>query len=251
MSPPASPPAASPTTGSSGGSSATSTFTATATPPTTLLVAFDPRVRQAFIDNCDFRPEDADLHFEAAPYDIPQLAVGRDGTPFMARHPIPKGQVTWFFIERAKPNRSCAVNPVCGNPQVPPGKLPIAPPDLEVPPPGREVPPSATPTSPTVSPTSPPATSTPRPPTATPVPPTATVPAKTATPKPPQTPAATLTPAPSGCPGQPACPGSGIKFPTVEPTVGQSNPQPEVTVVVPPQEVPTGAPQSPTEVVRP
>lgn len=174
--------------------------TATSTPPTTVGVVFNPRVRDAFTEFCDFKPEDAVLHFDAAPEDIPQLAVGADGTPYTGRHPIPKGQFVWFYTEVAAPHRSCAVNPVCGNPQLPPGKLPLAPPELETPPTatpttGKEVPSTPIPTVPG-SPTPPPATKTPLPPSATPVPPTATRVAPT------QTQAPTFTPVPP-CPCPP------------------------------------------------
>lgn len=163
-------------------------------PRTTVDLEVSSVFLQAFADFCGFSPDQVKT-VSLEPNDKPRFQVAWDGSGFVqARSVIPVGQPIWVLI--SKEGDKCRINPPCGNPEVPQGKLPPVPPGKEVPPPSPTptgVVPSATPPvetppsgrTPTPTKTLPPGVT--PPPTATRTPPRQDTPAPTNTPRVPPT----------------------------------------------------------------
>lgn len=211
-------------------------------------VEIDPVFHEAIRRFCGFSVDEVDK-VRLEENDQERFMVARVGMDFVqSEHTIAAGQPVWVMV--SKDGDRCYINPPCGNPEVPEGKLPPAPPGLQPPPaipPSQEVPPTATNTPTRGSTSTPTATNTRVVPTSTRVLPSATVPRATNTPQ------ATFTAAPSGCPNQkPKCEEEGGFDPPPGPsaTPGQSNPRGYPTAEPTPT-TPAGADPYPTEVIRP
>lgn len=157
--------------------------TASVDQPRTVEFQVDPIFLDAFSRFCGFAPEDVKaVHLE--PNDRPRFQVAWTGADFVqSQGVIAVGQPVWAAISTG--GDRCYINPPCGNPEVPEGKLPPVPPSLQPPP-------APVPTPTKIPPTSPPSVK----PTKTPRPGTTTAP--TNTPRPGETPQpATKTPVPT------------------------------------------------------
>lgn len=153
-------------------------------------VTIDPVFKAAFVEFCRFSPEGlkADLILN----DTPRFQVSWNGSEFLeAQSQIAVGEPIWRLTSGS--GEKCFINPPCGNPVTPPGKLPPAPPD-HLKPPGKEV--SPTPTSTRVPGTPVPPSPTNTPPVVVTATATTIVVVNTSTPTavPTQTPQATFTP---------------------------------------------------------
>jgi len=97
--------------------------------PQTVDFEVDHTFVKAFADFCGFAVEDvAKVRLE--PNDRQRFQVAWTGSNFVqSRHVIAIGQPIWVAIS-AQGDR-CYINPPCGNPEVPKGKLPPAPPELQ------------------------------------------------------------------------------------------------------------------------
>ncbi len=144
----------------------------------------DPRLRDAFKEFCGFPLEQvADVGTELTKVPQRQVAWDEVNERFVpALGVVPPGQ--WVWVINSVDGEECFLNPPCGNPIVPEGKLPSGKPVSKEPGPREEVP-LTTPTTP--------------PPGTTPTPPATATPRPTATP-PPQTPMPSFTPPPPCCP---------------------------------------------------
>ena len=208
--------------------------------PQTVEFEVDPTFVRAFAQFCGFAVEDvAKVRLE--PNERQRFQVAWTGREFVqSRQAIAVGQPVWVAIS-AQGDR-CYINPPCGNPEVPEGKLPLASPELQPAPIRVVVPtPTRTPVTPllvTVTPTSP------VPPTATP---TATLPpGVTPSPTPPvvESPTPTSTPTATGTRSaeSPTATKTAAKTPTVTKT-------PIKTATVNPTATPTAARPNPPLVI--